>query len=84
MICKKNSCYCKYVSTICTLINVSIDILKITTNLKNTFYMDKEIQDIKKEFYLIKRSFIISTIDTDFVNFLENGNGYNVEFFNVH
>ena len=31
--------------------------LKITTNLKNIFYEDKEIQDIMNEFYLIKRNF---------------------------
>ena len=37
-----------------------------------------------KEFYQIKRNLIISTIDTDFVKILENGNRYNFEFFNVH
>ena len=26
----------------------------------------------------------MSTIDLDFVNFLENGNRYEVEFFNLH
>ena len=26
--------------------------VKLTTNLKGTFYVDKEIQDIMKEFYL--------------------------------
>ena len=33
--------------------------LKITTNLKNTFYEDKEMQDIMKEYYQIKRNLII-------------------------
>ena len=32
---------------------------KITTNLRNTFYADIEIQDIMKKFYLIKRNLII-------------------------
>ena len=36
--------------------------LKTTTNLKNTFYEDKEILDIMKEFYQIKRNLIISSI----------------------
>ena len=31
-----------------------------------------------------KKNFIISRIDTDFVNFLENGDRYNDEFFNIH
>ena len=37
------------------------EILKITTNLKNKFYVDKEMQDIMNEFYQIKRkhNFII-------------------------
>ena len=34
-------------------------IVNITTNLKNTLYEDKEIQDIMKEFYQIKRDLII-------------------------
>ena len=33
--------------------------LKITINLKNTFYEDKEMLDIMKEFYQIKRNLII-------------------------
>ena len=33
---------------------------------------------------LSNKNLIISTIDTDFVNFLENGNRYKVEFSNVH
>ena len=33
--------------------------LKITTNLKNTFYEDEEIQDIMKEFCIIKRNLVI-------------------------
>ena len=32
--------------------------LKITTNLKNIFYVDKEIQDIMKKYYQIKRNLI--------------------------
>ena len=36
----KNTYNCKY---ICTLIIVSIFILKITTNLKSTFYVEKEM-----------------------------------------
>ena len=34
--------------------------LKITTNLKSTFYLDKEIQNFMKEFYLIQRNLITS------------------------
>ena len=30
--------------------------IKKTTNLKSTFYADKEMQDIIKEFYQIKRN----------------------------
>ena len=33
-----------------------LDTSEIMTNLKNIFYEDKEIQDIMKEFYLIKRN----------------------------
>ena len=29
------------------------------TKIKNTFYVDKEMQDIMKEFYLIKRNLTI-------------------------
>ena len=43
---------------ISTFIIVSIYILKITKNLKNTFCVDKEIQDFMKK-YQIKRSLII-------------------------
>ena len=32
------------------------------TNLKITFYVDKEIQDIMKEFHQIKRNLIISIL----------------------
>ena len=37
------------------------EILKITTNLKNTFYEEKEMLDITIEFYQIERyhSFVI-------------------------
>ena len=34
-------------------------IVNIMTNLKNIFYEDKEMQDIMKEFYQIKRNLII-------------------------
>ena len=34
--------------------------VKKMTNLKNTFYEDKEIQDIMKNYYQIKRNLIIS------------------------
>ena len=43
-----------------------LDTSKITTNLKNTFYEEKEIQDIMKEFYQIKRNLIIQH---KFINF---------------
>ena len=59
--------------------------LKITRNPKKyIFYVDQEMQDIMKEFCLIKRNLIISTTDTDCVNFLENSNRYGAENFNVH
>ena len=35
--------------------------LKTTTNLKNIFYEDKEIQDVMKKCYQIKRNLIFST-----------------------
>ena len=35
------------------------EILKITTNLKNIFYEDKEMRDITTKFYQIKRNHII-------------------------
>ena len=44
--------------------------LKIRTNLKNIFFVDKKVQDIKKEFYQIKRnliSFLKRTISFSFV-----------------
>ena len=34
-------------------------LIKITINLRNTFYLDKEIQDIMKKFFQIKRNLII-------------------------
>ena len=58
--------------------------VKKTPNLKNAFYVEKKMSDIKKEFYLIKRNLLISTIGTEFVNFVENDNRHNVEFFNAH
>ena len=39
------------------------------TNLKNVFYEDKEIQDIMKKYYQIKRKLIIQH---NFTNFLED------------
>ena len=64
-------------------------------NLKIIFYGDKEIQDIMKKFYLIKRNllikhnFVISLYfkyvdNTDFVNFLENGYRYGVDIISVN
>ena len=44
--------------------------LKLMKNLKSTFYEDKEIQDIMKEFYLIQRiliSYLKRTISFSFV-----------------
>ena len=32
---------------------------KIMTNLKSTFYVDKEMQDITKKYYQIKRNLIL-------------------------
>ena len=65
----KYSYNCKYVSSICTLIIVSISILKIT-NLKSTFYEYKEMQDIMIKIYLMQRnliSFLRRTISFSFV-----------------
>ena len=50
---------CKNVSSICTLIIVSIYVLKVTTNLKNIFYVDKEMPDIMKNYYQIQRNLVI-------------------------
>ena len=61
-----------------------LDMLKIMPILKSLNYVDKEMRDIVNGFYLIKRNLIISTFNTDFVNFLENGNRYKVEFFRVY
>ena len=55
-----------------------LDTSKITTNLKNTFYEEKEIQDIMKKYYQIKLNLII------FVNFLQEYNRYRAENFSVH
>ena len=38
------------------------DTSKLTTNLKSTFYEDKEMQDFMKKYYEIKRNLIISSI----------------------
>ena len=37
-----------------------LDKLKILINLKNTFYLERKIQDTMIEFYLIKRNLIVS------------------------
>ena len=55
--------------------------LKIRTNLKDSFYEDKEIQNIMNENYQIKRNLIIQH---KFVDFLENGKKYNGDFFSVY
>ena len=39
-----------------------LDKLKITTNLKSLYREDKEMQDIMKKYYLIKRNLIIPSI----------------------
>ena len=54
---------------------------KIMTNLKSTFYVDKEMQDIMKKFYQIKRNLMIKH---SFLNFLEDGNRYGAEIFSVY
>ena len=48
------------------------------TNLKRLYYVDKEMRDIMKEYYLMKRN------HTDLVIFLEDYNRYNVEIFRVY
>ena len=70
--------------------------LKVTANLKNTFYEDKEMSDIMMEYYLIKRnppfinshnfmfSICLKYVEVfDFVNFLEIGKINKVEIFRV-
>ena len=54
---------------------------KMMIKLKNIIYEEKEMWDTMIEFYLIKRNLIISTIDANFVNFLEEYNRYKVEKF---
>ena len=39
-----------------------LDILKTTTNLKSLYYEDKEMRDIMKEYYQIRRNLIISIL----------------------
>ena len=39
-----------------------LDKLKITINLKSLYYEDKEMQDIMKKYYQIKRNLIISIL----------------------
>ena len=36
-----------------------LDMLKIMTNLRSTFYVDKKIQDVMIEFYRMKRNLMI-------------------------
>ena len=60
-----------------------------TRNVKNNDKSKKYILRGQRnvryyERILSNKNLIISTIDTDFVNFLENGNRYKVEFSNVH
>ena len=69
------------ISSIFTNIIVSIYNSKITTNLKNTFYEDEEIQKIIKDFYQIKKSL---TNYHNFTIFLEDYNRYGAENFNVY
>ena len=57
-----------------------LDTSKIMTNIKNTFYVDKEMQDIMKKYYQIKRNLVIYH---NFVNFLEDYNRYRAEIFSV-
>ena len=45
------------ISSIYTLIIVSIHISKILIKVKNIYYEDKEMQDIMKKYYRIKRNF---------------------------
>ena len=46
-----------------------LDKSKITTNLRSLYYEDKEMQDIMKKYYQIKRNLVIYH---NFVNFLED------------
>ena len=55
--------------------------VKTIDKSKNIFYVDKEMQDVMNEFYLIKRNLINYH---NFINFLKGYNKYNVEFFNLH
>ena len=48
------------------------------TNLKNTFYEDKEMQDIMKKYYQKKKKYY------NFINFLEDYNICRDEIFSVH
>ena len=57
------------------------DTSKIMTNLKNTFYEDKEMRDIMKKYYQIKRNLIIQH---NFIKFLEDYNRYRAEIFSVY
>ena len=54
-----------------------LDTSKITTNLKSTFYVDKEIQDTMKKYYQIKNLIIQH-------HFLEDGKRYGAELFKVY
>ena len=39
-----------------------LDTSKIMINLRNTFYVEKEMQDIMKKFYVVQRNLIILSI----------------------
>ena len=44
------------------ILRKNLDTSKIMTNLKNIFYVDKEMLDIMRKFYQIKRNLIISIL----------------------
>ena len=50
-------------------------------NLKNTFYEDKEMRDVMKKYYQIKRNLLIQH---NFIKFLEDYNRYIAEVLSVY
>ena len=44
----------------------NLDMSKISTNLESTFYVEKEIQDVKKKYYLRIKN-LKSTVSFSFV-----------------
>ena len=62
------------------LILLNNHICYLINGCKNTFYEDREIQDMKK-YYQIKRNLMTQH---NFTNFLEDYNRYRAENFNVH